>query len=469
MRRTVVTGVDIDPYLRALRTELDVPGDFPADVQAEAEQAASAQNQAAWSRDGRADATDLDLVTLDPAGSRDLDQAFAFERGQAGLVLHYAIADVGAFVTPGGAIDAEAHRRGETLYLPDGRVPLHPPVLSEGAASLLPGEDRPAVLWRMDLDASGEPTAVEVRRAVVRSRAQLDYESLQRDGGAVLELLQDFGRLREDRERARGAVSLPVPEQQVTGNGTGWTLTYRAPLPVEDWNAQMSLLTGMSAARLMLDAGVGLLRTMPPPDDATVQSLRRSALALDIAWPDGASYADVVRGLDASKPTNAALLRLAAVLFRGAGYVDFDGSPPAVSTHSAVAAAYAHATAPLRRLADRYVSECCLAICAGDEVPAWVRSALPTLPEEMATADRRAHEVDRAVVDLAEALVLEKRCGEVFRGVVVEAGPKGGEVQLRDPAVRARLDGAQLPLGEEIDVRLAAVDVIKRRVTFESA
>jgi len=461
MRRTVVTGVDIDPYLRALRTELQVPAEFPADVQAEAARAATA-----WNREERVDATDLDLVTVDPTGSRDLDQAFVLERGKTGLVLHYAIADVAAFVNAGGAIDQEAHRRGETLYLPDSRVPLHPPVLSEGAASLLPGADRPAVLWRIGLDADGDPVAVEVRRAVVRSRAQLDYESLQRDGGPVLDLLQEFGRLREDRGRARGAVSLAVPEQQVTGNGTGWTLTYRAPLPVEDWNAQMSLLTGMAAARLMLDAGIGLLRTMPPPDQATVQSLRRSALALDISWPDGASYADVVRGLDASKPNHAALLRLAAVLFRGAAYVAFDGNAPEVSTHSAVAAPYAHATAPLRRLADRYVSECCVAICAGVDVPGWVRSALPLLPEEMANADRRAHEVDRAVVDLAEALVLQRRCGEVFRGVVVEAGPKGGEVQLRDPAVRARLDGQELPLGEEIDVRLEAVDVLKRRVTF---
>jgi exoribonuclease R len=190
---------------------------------------------------------------------------------------------------------------------------------------------------------------------------------------------------------------------------------------------------------------------------------------LTIEWPEGESYADVVRGLDASKPAHAAFLRLAAVLFRGASYVAFDGSAPESSTHSAVAAPYAHATAPLRRLADRYVSECCLAICAGEPVPDWVRAALPILPEEMAEADRRAHEVDRAVVDLAEALMLESRCGDVFCGVVVEAGPKGGEVQLRDPAVRARLDGGDLPLGQEIDVRLRAVDVTKRRVTFERA
>ena len=460
MRRTVVTGVDIDPYLRALRTEFDVPGEFPPDVEAEAARVASA-----WTREGRVDATDLDLVTLDPAGSKDLDQAFLLERTADGLRLHYAIADVASFVAAGSALDVEAHRRGETLYLPDGRVPLHPPVLSEGAASLLPGQDRPAVLWRIDVDGHGEPTAVDVRRAVVRSRAQLDYAALTAGGGDVFTLLQEFGRLREERERARGAVSLPVPEQQVNGTGTGWTLTYRAPLPVEDWNAQMSLLTGMSAARLMLDGGVGLLRTMPPPDDRTVASLRRSALALGVSWPDGTSYAEVVRGLDASRPTHAALLRLAAVLFRGAAYVAFDGAPPAETTHSAVAAPYAHATAPLRRLADRYVSECCLAICAGAEVPEWIRKALPSLPDEMAAADRRAHEVDRAVVDLAEALMLENRRGETFRGVVVEPGPKG-EVQLRDPAVRARLDGVDLPLGQEVDVRLESVDVTARRVTF---
>ena len=460
MRRTVVTGVDIDPGLRALRTELKVPGAFPAPVEAEAARAAGS-----WARTGRVDATDLALVTLDPAGSQDLDQAFLLERLGDGFRLHYAIADVAAFVAPGGAVDTEAHQRGETLYLPDGRVPLHPPVLSENSASLLPKQERPAVLWRIDVDSVGDAQAVEVRRAIVRSTAQLDYESLQRAGGTTYRLLDKFGRLRQERERSRGGVSLQVPEQEVQGNGAGWTLTYRAPLPVEDWNAQMSLLTGMSAAQLMLDAGVGLLRTMPPPDDATVRSLRRSALALGISWPEGTSYADVVRGLDASEPTHAAFLRLASVLFRGAGYVAFDGTPPALTTHSAVAAPYAHATAPLRRLADRYVSEVCLAICAGVEVPPWVRTDLATLPEVMAAADRRAHEVDRAVVDLAETLVLKDRCGEVFRGVVVEQGPNG-QVQLRDPAVRAPLEGDHLPLGDEVDVRLESVDVIRRRVSF---
>ena len=463
LRRIVIRGADLTAHLAALRSELKVPGPFPVDVEDEARRAASS-----LSPDGYDDATDLDLVTLDPPGSRDLDQAFAISaRADNGFDVAYAIADVAAFVTPGGAVDQEAHLRGETLYLPDERVPLHPLSLSEGVASLLPGEKRPAVLWQFHLDAIGKVLHTSVRRAVVRSRAQLDYPSFATTGGPLVPLLQQIGELRKERERKRGGISLPEPEQQLTRNGGHWELSFRAPLPVEDWNAQLSLMTGMAAAKLMLGAGIGVLRTMPQPDQHVVHTLRRSALALHVDWPEGASYKDVVGKLDPSVPAQAALIRLAAALFRGASYAAFDGAPPEQTLQSAVAAPYAHATAPLRRLVDRYVSECCLAAYAGTKPPDWVRTALPALPEAMADADRRAHAVDRAVVDLAEALLLQDRVGEHFRGVVVEVERDGrGEVQLADPAVRARLKGDDLPLGQEVDVVLAAADVTTRHVEF---
>jgi exoribonuclease R len=134
-----------------------------------------------------------------------------------------------------------------------------------------------------------------------------------------------------------------------------------------------------------------------------------------------------------------------------------------------VAAPYAHATAPLRRLADRFVSETCLAICAETEVPPWVHAGLAELPQIMAGADQHAHQVDRAVVDLAETVLLQERVGEVFEGVVVDADADHGEVQLADPAVRARLDGTGLPLGKSVSVRLVAADVSARRLTFAVA
>jgi exoribonuclease R len=338
-------------------------------------------------------------------------------------------------------------------------------VLSEGAASLLPDQARPSVLWTIELDARGLAQKIDVRRAVVRSTAQYDYAHVP---DAVLGPLQEVGELRELLERDRGGVSLPTPEQEVDADGK---LHYRAPLPSENWNAQLSLLTGMAAAELMLSGGVGLLRTLPPPWPSSVATLRRSALALRVPWPEGEGYPDFVRTLDGTKPAHAAILALATVLLRGAGYAAFDGEPPEQPLHSAVAAPYAHATAPLRRLADRYVSEVCLALSAGTPVPEWARSQLPSLPAVMATADRHSHELERAMIDLAEAVTLSGRIGEVFRAVVVEVRearddqPARATIQLREPAVRARCTG-DLPLGREVDVRLVVADPIAHTVEF---
>jgi exoribonuclease R len=121
----------------------------------------------------------------------DLDQALHLERDGSGYVVHYAIADVAAFVTPGTALDAETHVRGETSYFPDLRVPLHPPVLAEGAASLLPDQVRPAVVWTLDLDETGELRTTNVQRARVRSTRRLEYGEVQRaiDAGTADEQL----------------------------------------------------------------------------------------------------------------------------------------------------------------------------------------------------------------------------------------------------------------------------------------
>ncbi len=451
------------PGWDALRAELQVPGDFSPAVLAEAD--------AVRPQLPEHDLRDVPFLTIDPVGSTDLDQAMALSRTGTGYQVLYAIADVAAFVVPKGAIDVEAHLRGETLYAPDQRSPLHPPVLCEDRASLLADQDRPALVWALTLDTEGVLRHTDVRRAVIRSRRKLDYPGVQAmidDGSATpdLLLLREIGQLRQADARRRDAVDLPTPEQEVDAEGN---LTFRAQLPCEQWNAQLSLLTGMAAAKVMLDGKVGLLRTLPTPDKQSVDSLRRSALALGVAWPAGMAYGDVLSGLDPSQPPAAALLTLATRLLRGAAYTAFDGTLPELQTHSAVAAPYAHCTAPLRRLADRYVGEVCVALCTGSEIPSWAREVLPALPAEMAAADHRAHALDRAVVDLAEAMVLQRRVGEGFRGVVVEAGDHDGTIQLTDPAVRGKIDGRTLPLGQTVDVILTEADPLKRSVRFRLA
>ncbi|GEL95410.1 RNB domain-containing ribonuclease [Cellulomonas composti] len=463
--------------LAALRAELAIPDEFPPPVSDEARRVAEADPHAG---DDRRDARDLPLLTIDPEGSRDLDQALHLERRGDGFRVHYAIADVAAWVVPGRAIDDEARRRVTTLYAPDRRTPLHPPRLSEGAASLLPGQDAPALLWQIDLDGDGMPQAVHVGRAMVRSDRRLSYEQAQglvdgsRDGGepdGPLGLLRTVGLLRQAAERERGGITLPTPEQVVERRDGAWVLASRSTLPVEEWNAQISLLTGISAARLMLDARVGILRTLPAADDRDVARLRRAALALGVDWPVGTDVGDVLRGLDAARPAHAAVLTEATTLLRGAAYAAFDGAPPEHPGHGAIAAPYAHVTAPLRRLVDRFAEEVCVAVSAGSDPADWVRAALPDLPARMAEGDRRASAYERGCLDLVEAAVLAGRQGEVFRGAVVDVRDDGatGVVQLREPVVRARVGGAGLPLGEEVDVRLAEVDVARRLVRFEVA
>jgi exoribonuclease R len=160
-------------------------------------------------------------------------------------------------------------------------------------------------------------------------------------------------------------------------------------------------------------------------------------------------------------------------VLRGAGYVAFDGALPAQPMHWPLAAEYAHATAPLRRLVDRYTGETCVALCAQAPVPAWVRDALPALPATMQAADQRASRFERAVLDLVEAATLASRVGEVFDGAIVEVrrdDPKLGVVMLRDPAIEAPVAGAgPLPLGDTVRVRLVEADPARRLTRFALA
>ncbi len=468
-----VSAKEMRDGIAAIQQELEVSPAFPDEVEK------AAADAAANPRLPELDRTDLELVTIDPESARDLDQAMHIERDGDGYAVHYAIADVAAFVTPGDPVDVEANRRGETLYGADSKITLHPPVLSEGAGSLLPDEVRPALLWTIRVDETGEGTDVQVERALVKSRAKLSYDQVQADLDAgraseLIGLLQEVGELRLAREAARGGVSLPLPEQELVENDEGhWDLEFRRLTPVESWNAQISLLTGMAAASLMVYARVGILRTLPPADPRDVQRLHRTARALGIEWPAEQLYPDFIRTLDPSEPTHAAMIVASTRLLRGAGYVAFDGELPEMAQHSALASEYAHVTAPLRRLVDRYAGEVCVALCAGTEVPDWVIAAMAELPDTMTESGRRARAYENAIVNLCEAELLSARVGESFSAVVVEVDekdPTKGDITIQEPAIEASVTGdSELPLGGEVTVRLVQADPASRTVAFRLA
>lgn len=453
--------------LRAIREEVGVGAPYPAEAVAEAEQVADAPPDLPV-----ADLTEVPFWTLDPPGSMDLDQALCLDREGEGYRVRYAIADVPAFVAPGGELDRVTRERGQTIYSPDERVPLHPAVLSEAAASLLPGEVRPAYVWDLRLTADGSLREHGLQRALVRSRERLDYATVQEavDGGTTDErliLLREVGERRVAQERARGGASLPMPEQQVsqTPDG-GFGLEFRPPLASEDWNAQISLLTGMVAAQIMIAGGWGILRTMPRPADSAIARFRRQARALGAPWPEDQPYGEFIRSLDRHTPRHLALIHEATGLFRGAGYTPLLGEIPAEHEHAAVAAPYAHVTAPLRRLVDRFGLVACEHMVRGEPVPQWVVDALPALPELMTLSGRKAGAVERASADAAEAAVLSQRVGERFAAVVVDHTEKGMEVQLTDVPVLAMATGGRTALGAAVEVTLVEADPTSGTVTF---
>lgn len=446
--------------IESIRTQYKLPGAFPAQVEAEAKAAASR------ALDGHADRTAMPFVTLDPTSATDLDQAFAIEASGADLLLYYAIADIGAFAAPGGAIDREAWQRGVTVYLPGAKVSLYPPLLSEGAASLLPDVPRPSILFTVRVDRSGSPTLEAVERALIRSRAKLGYATARKS-----DLSPEFFELAhrvQAAETARGAARVDPPQQEVVAlPGGGYGLEFRPMSMIEQANASLSLAANLAVADALLAARTGLFRVMAEPGQRAVSRLRHTARALGVEWPTNQPLEQREQTLDPNDRNDAAFMLAIRRAGSGALYAGLaEGARP---WHSAMAATYVHATAPLRRLADRYVTEAALAIANGKPVPEWVEEAFAKLPDVMNRAESRAAQVEGAVVELAETVALECRVGESFEGRVVDIDDRGAKVQLCTEAVITRLAVDGLDLGQRVDLKLTEADPVRRISRFELA
>ncbi len=447
----------LDSGLAAIRKQYQVPTGFAQSVATAADSAAKRKPTE------HVDRTDWPFVTLDPATSTDLDQAFTIDRVGDDLLLHYAIADVAWFVNDGDVVDTEAWQRGNTLYLPDAKAGLYPPVLAEGAASLLPDGPRPAVIFHVRLSPDGLARLEGAERAIVRSRAKLAYDSVK--PSELPDQFDEFARRVTAAADARGAGTLSPPEQAVEHReGGGYRLEFRPRLASEAKNSAMSLATNLAVADVMFRAGIGLFRVMAGPDERALRRLRHTAHAFGLAWDRDESLESFTRRLDTSRPADAAFAMAVRRAGGGADYVTFEaGTTP---WHAAMAATYAHVTAPLRRLADRYVVQTVLALVNGREVPEHVKAALPKLPATMDRAQAVASRIERAVIDLAEAVTMNGREGEIFDAVVIDDDEAATRIELCDVAVVAKVQARSVHPGDEIRVKLVAVDLVGRNVEF---
>lgn len=201
-----------------------IRSDFPSEALEEGQAIAVAF---APSRSDREDLTHLDAVTIDDEETADRDDALSLEVFESGYRLGVHIADAGALVPRGGPMDMEADRRMASLYLPERTLPMLPDVLTKGAGSLDPGEQRMAVSLLADLTGEGDVTGWKVVPSTIRSAAALSYDEvdeLLQTGGARRTMIEGLCRLADALRRKReerGAVNLDQPEMNVKVRASG--------------------------------------------------------------------------------------------------------------------------------------------------------------------------------------------------------------------------------------------------------
>ncbi len=495
---------DINQDFQNIRDSLQLPCDFSPEV-------LEAANQLAQRNPATASFENLQatpFITIDPPTSLDLDQAYWADRLPSGYRVRYAIADVGFWIDRGSDLEQEAWRRGNTYYSPDVRTPLYPNTISEGAASLLPNQIRPAIVFDFELDLHGEVVSVGIARSLVMSRAKLSYPDVSKhleaeriaagsghlanqEWSLSLTLLEEIGRKRQQLEVERHGISLRIPAQQVERWATalyGYRLAFEESTEVEDWNAQISLMTGISAAQVMIAHEVGLLRTLDPPRDDKLRTLHLAAQALHVNWPDEMRYDEFVRSLNPHDPIDSVMLQQAARVNGGARYLMFQGKAPRHSAHAAIASTYAHVTAPLRRLADRYALDLLVELMNGNQPSESLLEALQRLPQVMSESESRSHKLETAIVDFAEARLMQDHQGEQFSALVIGLREDSVVVQIADPPMRTKLplnvfgdkseselsrDGATLRinereilLGQTLSLSLVEADSATRTLNF---
>jgi exoribonuclease-2 len=406
---------------------------FPEEVEAAAREAA----RRAPSREGRADLTGLDVVTVDGPSTLEIDDALSAEPlSSGGWRVGIHIADPSAFVPPGDPVDDEAFARAVTHYLPDMRLPMLPEAISEEAASLIEGAERPAMSFLVDVDATGEIAAFEVVRSLVRSRARLTYDDADRaiasGEGKFAGLLQDLSRvavLCEDRRMAAGAVRIEMPEVEARVADDGRIVLERSDpfSPGHRVVSEAMVLAGALGARFCIERGLpAIYRRQAAPERALPSSARGEV--------------DYV----AARALRRSMRK---------GEVSLEPGP-----HAALGLpAYAQVTSPLRRYQDLAVHRQ-LARALQGEPPEYDAESLQRIAATTEAADGDGRRAERASDRYWLLRYLGQQEGEPVEAIVVEVVPRP-VVLLLETLLEVPQSGlAGVELGERLVLRVERVN-----------
>jgi ribonuclease R len=490
-------GVDVVAVAHGFGVALD----FPAPVVAAAEAAA---------RDGtddpgpdRLDRTDLLTFTIDPADAKDHDDALSIVTLDDGMVeVGVHIADVSHFVRQGDPVDVEAMARGTSVYLVDRTVPMLPPILSNDACSLNPGEPKLAVSVFMRLDGEGRVLERRYERTTIRCRQALSYEEAQAilDGrgsvdpeiDAAVRALDDRARKVRAARRNRGALDLDIPEAKVILDAEGQPVDIRrrerlsSHRLIEDY----MVLANETVANDMEARDLGTMyrvheRPAPEKVEALADTLPRFGLEVKMRKKlrpkDVQALIDAVRGREEESLVNSLVLRS---MKKARYHTDNLG-------HFGLASpGYLHFTSPIRRYPDLVVHRVLTEVFIhGREEPYPDRDRLARAAELCSAREQAAEEAERASVALKKVEFMERHLGDSFMGRISGVAAFGFFVTLedffveglvhvsgldddfyhfqeRDYALVGERGGRRFRLGDRVEVQVARVDKEARHVDF---
>ena len=452
-----------------------VPVDWPDDVDVSAPGSVTESDMA-----GRRDLTALPFVTIDGPDARDFDDAvYAERRPDGGWRLIVAIADVAHYVKAGSPLDIEARRRGNSVYLPDRVIPMLPEALSNGICSLVPDENRLALVCDMRISAAGRVSSHAFHDAVIRSHARMTYEEAAAEPPMLSALFEVHAALRNRREE-RGALEFDSREPQLTLEDGRVTSVTAAERNAAHGMIEEAMIAANVCAARHLEAP--LYRVHEAPSGEKREQLL-TALAFAGIRPSArdttpAALRSLMSRAPRQRPGLAWLLEI--LLLRSLPQARYD--PRNIGHFGLALPQYTHFTSPIRRYSDLTVHRM---IKSRETLPSaeW----LSETGAHISMTERRADDVARAVSDWLQCDYIRDRIGEQFSGVVVGVTEFGLFLQLADVFVQGLVhvsnigrdyyhfapesmalvgesSGQRFTLGDELEVVLQDVSVETRRV-----
>jgi len=469
----------------------------------------------------RLDLTALPTFTIDPDDARDFDDAISAERVDGDLVRVWVhIADVTAYVRPGGAIDREAQRRGTSTYVPGAVEPMLPEQLSNGECSLRPGEERLAVTVEMDI-AGVDIRRVAFHRSTIRSDVRLTYGRVDEifarraeagaPWGEPLAAAREVARALRERREQRGALEVFSHEPQFEFDADGHVVAVRQEAETESHVLieELMILANEQVATYLADRKLPTLyRVHEKPDPPAVEAMLAKLAALEVPTPAAPRQMSPQQAAEVAAEAS----RMAAAYSRthGRGAAAFSSlvlrslkpayySPGNVGHAGLASPRYCHFTSPIRRYPDIVAHRALLAGLGLDDAAPRAHE-LDELGTVCSEAERTAMRIERDADDICLAFLLERRLAElathdgetaVWDGEVVGVISKGWFVRFGDERFEGMLpvrrvdgwwepdehesqlvdanSGRAIRLGDPVRVTVARVDAVRGRVDLDLA